>query len=374
MEQANEIKNQILEAKNICLIPNDNEPESLACSLALFYTLKELNKNVNLIVDELPKKLNFLTPSIDFISSPKNFVISVPRSSADVSQIYYEKNEDSLKIHLTVDKGQIKKENLSFYFEDAKPDLIITLGIQDFQKQLSEKLNSFGFLLGSAILNLDNNQDNKRFGGINIIEEKSIAEIVLEIQKTIAEGQLNPGAANCLLTGLTIYYENFKSEKTNPGVFETAAELIKKGASNKLISDNLNSTTNIEANLLGKILQNIKIEEGFQISLIQDDNSFEGLSKESAGQLVEKIKAVGIQNNLLVLWKKNSPSPTINGFFYSASNEALDRLAKDYQIISKNHWLFLAINNSDLNLTKEKIINLLKERKTNISIYAESLK
>src|SRR3989344_8615005 len=120
-----EAKKLITEAKNICLIPSTtNESESLTAVLALFYTLKELNKNVNLIVEDFPEKLNFLVPSLDFISSPKNFVISIPRSLADVSQVYYEKNEKNLEIHLTVDKGQIKKENISFYFSEPKPDVI----------------------------------------------------------------------------------------------------------------------------------------------------------------------------------------------------------------------------------------------------------
>src|SRR3989344_8627961 len=107
----------ITEAKNICIIPSEtNEPESLTATLALFYTLKELHKNVNLIIQDLPENFNFLTPSLDFISSPKNFVISIPRNVADISQVYYEKNEDSLKIHLTIENGQIKKDNISFYF------------------------------------------------------------------------------------------------------------------------------------------------------------------------------------------------------------------------------------------------------------------
>src|SRR3989344_3105551 len=236
MEKANEIKNIIQEANTICLIPNNNEPESIVSALALFYTLRELHKNVNLIIDELPKKLSFLTPSIDFISTPKNFVISIPRSLADISQIYYEKNDDNLKIHLTIDKGQVKKESLSFYFEDTKQDLIITLGIQDFHKQLSEKLNSFGFLLGSSILNIDNNSQNKKFGAINVVEPESIIEIILYMVRTM-DIEISKSAANCLLTGLIIYYENFKSHKTSSDVFEVAAEMIKKGADNNQIID-----------------------------------------------------------------------------------------------------------------------------------------
>lgn len=180
-----ESKHLITQAKNIYLIPAE-EPEAITSALALFYTLKEKSKNVNLILENLPENLKFLSPSLDFISYPKNFVISIPNKIANVSQIFYEKNDDTLKIHLTVENGNIKKDNISFYFAEAKPDLIITLGIKDYQKHLSEKLNSFGFLIDSSILNIDNTstgsvQENKKFGKINIIENKPLLEIIMRL-------------------------------------------------------------------------------------------------------------------------------------------------------------------------------------------------
>jgi len=240
-------KKLIEEAKNIYIIPSQiNEPESIVSALALFYTLKELNKNVNLIIEELPEKLKFLVPSLDFISYPKNLVISIPQKSTDVSQIYYEKNEEALKIYLTIDKGNIKKENISFYFSEPKPDLIITLGIQDFKVQLIEGLDCFGFLMDSPILNIDtptslgtDKQENKNFGKINLIEDCSFSEILMALLKSINKELIKKEAANCLLAGLIIYTDNFKNSKTTAEIFETAGLLMKKGANIKEITDNL---------------------------------------------------------------------------------------------------------------------------------------
>src|SRR3989338_6090928 len=202
-ETSNGVKQLIGEAKNICVIPSQtNEPESLTAALALFYILKELHKNVNLIIQDFPEKLNFLVPSLDFITSPKNFVISIPKSVAEVSQIYYEKNEENLKIHLTVDKGRIKKEDVLFYFSSAKPDLVITLGIKDLESQLKDQLDSFGFILDTPILNIDTktendtdnqeslgeaNNENKKFGRVDLVEKKSISEIIFTLAKSIDE-------------------------------------------------------------------------------------------------------------------------------------------------------------------------------------------
>jgi hypothetical protein len=173
-------KQAINESKNIYIIPSE-EPEATTCALALFYTLRNLSKNVNLVIEQIPESLNFLAPSLDFISYPKNFVISIPNKIADISQVNYEKSDEALKIHLTLEKGSIKKDNISFYFSEPKPDLIITIGIQDFAGQLKDKLDSFGFLLDSPVVNIDNKQENKKFGKINLIEEKPLLEAVMNL-------------------------------------------------------------------------------------------------------------------------------------------------------------------------------------------------
>jgi len=188
MENTTESKQLINDAKNIYLIPAE-EPGAIVATLALFYTLKQQGKNVNLMLETLPEDLKFLAPSLDFVSYPKNFVISVPNKIANISQIFYEKNDDALKIHLTIENGNIKKEDIAFYFSEAKPDLVITLGIKDYSKELSGRLNSFGFLLDSPVMNIDNSADtstgsvqvNKKFGKINLIEEKSLLEIVMQL-------------------------------------------------------------------------------------------------------------------------------------------------------------------------------------------------
>jgi len=232
MENIIESKKLIDASKNIYLITSE-EPEAIASTLALFYTLKDLGKNVNLILDELPENLKFLSPSLDFISYPKNFVLSVPNSVAKISQIYYEKNDEALKIHLTLENGNIKKDNISFYFQEAKPDLIITLGVEDYQKELSERLNSFGFLLGSPIINIDNKQNNENFGKINLLGNSSIAEITYNLSEN-----LKKESAKCLLTGIVIYTENFKNKLT-ADIFEIAGNLMKAGADLKQITDNI---------------------------------------------------------------------------------------------------------------------------------------
>lgn len=231
-----ELKNLISQAKNIYLLPAENSQEAIPCALALFYTLKHLNKNVNMVIESFPEKFNFLVPSLDFISYPRNFVISVPSSVALISQVYYEKSEENLKIHLTLDKGTIKKDNISFYYSDARPDLIIALGIKDFKKELEGKLNQFAFLMESDILNLDTDvQNNKNFGKINLVEDKALSEIVLDLANDLSKESVKKESATCLLSALVVYTDNFKNQKTNSSALECASNLMKAGADREKI-------------------------------------------------------------------------------------------------------------------------------------------
>ena len=165
-------------------------------------------------------------------------MLSIPNNVAKISQIFYEKNDEALKIHLTLENGNIKKDNIAFYFSETKPDLVITLGIKDYTKELSDRLNSFGFLLDSPILNIDNTtdslQENKKFGKINLLGNSSLTEIILQLH----EGAIKKDLADCLLSGIIIYTENFKKNIT-ADIFETSGSLMKSGAELKKIIDNL---------------------------------------------------------------------------------------------------------------------------------------
>lgn len=369
-----EVKKLVYDAKNICVIPSQtNEPESLTSALALFYTLKELNKNVNLIIEDFPEKFDFLVPLLDFIASPKNFVISIPRSLADVSQVYYEKNEDSLKIHLTVEKGRVKKENISFYFSEAKPDLVITLGIKDLQNQLINKLDSFGFILDSPILNIDNSLENKKFGKFNFIENKSLSEITLDFIKSFNENLVKKDSANCLLTGLIIYYENFKNPKTTHEIFQICADLIKRGASHKYIVDSLYKMTRKEMHFFSNIFQNLRAADNYEGSFaILNSNEFQNFGENEANFAVEKIKTIGIQSDVLVLWKSHSSEPAIKGFFYSKRPNLINKIVpilsrirdnigtqNEQQNLTKSDWVFLSMPGLDIDLVKDKIMNII---------------
>jgi len=228
MNNYKEAEKTIKKSQNIWIFPSENLPDSIPASLALFYTLKKLSKNVNLFLENFPKKIEFLVPSLDFIDYPSEFIISIKNSDEDISQLYYEKNENDLKLFFKLKRGIIKKKNISFDWTWKKPDLIVTIGIKKLNEigKLPEKIQKV------PILNIDTQNGNKMFGNINLIDQNStITEITTQVIKSIDENLFEENISTCLLTGLILISDNFSKPENLPQVFERAAFLMKKGGS-----------------------------------------------------------------------------------------------------------------------------------------------
>ena len=362
MDSLKEIKGLIDQSKNIYILPNQEREESVINALALFYTLKELNKNVNLIIDEIPERLKFLIPSLDYISYPRNFVVGIPNSKAEISQIRYEKDEKDLKIYLTIDKGNIKKNDISFCFTEPKADALITLGLEELiSKKQSDPLAS-DVLLNVPILNIDNQEANKNFGEINLVKPgRPLTETVLEIIKSIDEGLIKKNVANSLLAGVIIFSDNFHKPETSSETLETASFLLKKGASLQQVVDNLyRRGLLLQTKFLGQILNNLNTTENNNISFaVLDSPDFQNFGESEANLAIGQLKTIFDFKNLLVLWKSHASGPTSKGFFYSENYDLIKKTRNEYQGTVKNNAVFFSNENLDLNFIKNKTLNFL---------------
>lgn len=223
MSQLKKAIKLIEDSKNVSIFPyGDEKSEIIPLSLALLYSLRKIGKNVNLLIEEMPEKFKFLIPSLDFISYPRNFLLSIPKKNAEVSQIRYEKNGEGLKIYFTLEKGNLKKDSLLLNVINPLPDLLINLGAKD-QKHLKQFFPEKS--LNCPILNIHSLTSKK----------SSIVETVFNFIKSINENLFNKEISTPLLTSLIIFSENFQNQNTTPALFEIAAFLAKQGASPKEI-------------------------------------------------------------------------------------------------------------------------------------------
>ena len=193
-------------------------------------------------------------------------------------------------------------------------------------------------------------------------EAKSLSEITLNLIRALNEGLIKSNSANCFLTGLIIHYENFKSQETNPQVFRICSELIEKGADHRQVINNIYKTTEKEVNFLGQILQNLKVTDNGMSVAVLDSIESQNFAESEASTAIEKIKAIGIQSDLLVLWQSHASESAVKGFFYSKKTGLINKVAQiEQQSLVKNDWLFLSMSGSDINLVKDKIIKIINQ-------------
>ena len=203
-------------------------------------------------------------------------------------------------------------------------------------------------------------QENTKFGKINLVENRSLAEIIFDVVNSLGENLISKNVATCLLTGLVMYYEDFKSKRTTAQIFHTAAELVKRGAGHQQIVENIRKITKKETQFFSSIFQNLRATEGYEGSFaILESHDFHHFGESEANFAIERIKTIGIQDDLLVLWKSHSSAPLVKGFFYSKKESLIVKVAQHQETLPKHDWVFLSISETDINAAKEKIMNLL---------------
>lgn len=364
MDSVNLAKNLIEKSRDILILPSKElQGDNLGATLALFYTLKKLGKNVNMNIGDVPEKFQFLTGSLPVDSG--NFAISINTEGKEISQMRYEKNCNDLKIYLALGKGQIKNDDVSFApipdtgIFQPHPDLLITVGVQSLESVPQ-------YLWGSPILNIDYQPQNENFGEVNLIEmTSSLAEIAVDLIKSMGDdGLFCEKTATCLLTGVIWSSQNFRNSKTKPKTFEVSAFLIEKGANHQEIIQHLYKHKTIsQIKLLGKVLENLNFHDQKEIySASITDRDFQECqanSKDLSFVLEELKFHFRYLPNLLILWESHASPPLTKGIFYSPRSDLTKKIAENFESTSKGAGVLFLIRETDLNIAKEKALNVL---------------
>lgn len=364
MEAINLAKNLIEKSQNILILPAPEHQGDSACSaIALFYTLKKLGKNANLKISELPEKFKFLTNH--FAPPNEDFIISVNTEGKEISRMRYEKNGKDLKIYLALNKGQLGSQDISFIpFSGQETfardyDLLVSVGIQSLEN-IPQNLWTL------PILNIDNQPQNENFGEVNLIEmTSSLAEITTDLIKlTGGTDFFNKEISTCLLAGIIWSSQNFRNPKTRPQTFETSAFLIEKEASHQEIIQHLYKQKSIsQIKLLGKILENLDFyepKEVYSANVKESDFTECKASSKDLAFVFEELKFhFRYLPNLLILWESHASPPITKGVFYSSNQNYVRRMTENFESTSKGSGVLFLARETDLNIVKEKVLNIL---------------
>lgn len=200
----------------IIFTPKGCEPEDLEKNLALFYTLKKLGGDVNILIEKINQQNQrnrlFNSPAS---GSPANreYAISINTSDKEVTEMRYEKEKNRLNIFLTVKKGEIQDEDIVLKppLEDQvkKPILLIA---PDFTpspkiKLLARALNKIEFEKKKQLYSISLTSNDFCFSNAN---QKDLGFILEELTTNTWR-----------LPSLLLLWETHSSSLSIRGVFYT---------------------------------------------------------------------------------------------------------------------------------------------------------
>lgn len=176
------IKEEIQKAEDIVILTHENpDGDAVGSALAMYLTLKKLNKQVDVIIPEYSNVFSFL-PGAD--------------------QIKKEGKEEAYDLAIAVDATGIGRLNgFAKYFEDAK-----------------------------VKIQIDHHQVNEMFGDYNFVNPASPAcaqNLIFIIEQLGVE--IDKEIGTCLLTGIITDTGGFKYEGVSAETFEFTSWLLAKG-------------------------------------------------------------------------------------------------------------------------------------------------
>jgi len=216
--------------------PKDCRPEELEKNLALFYTLKKLGGDVNILIEKINQQNQrnhlFNSPVLGSPAS-REYAISINTSDKEVAEMRYEKEKNRLNIFLTVKKGEIQEEDIVLkppLEEQAKKPVLLVA--PDFTpspkiKLLARALNKIEFEKEKQLYSISLTSNDFYFSNAN---QKDLGFVLEELTTDTWQ-----------LPSLLLLWENYSSPLSIRGVFYT----LKKDWLKKLLE-------NFEGNRKGK--------------------------------------------------------------------------------------------------------------------------
>ena len=203
------IKNEMLKAEKIIILTHESpDGDAIGSSMAMYLALKNLGKNPDVIIPEIPKVFNFM-PGINEVKS--------------------ESNVDKYDLAIALDCGDIKRLNgFSKYFEEAERTIVI-----------------------------DHHSGNTMFGHYNYVDPVSPATAqILAMMFDYYEIEITKEIGTCLITGIITDTGGFKYSSVNSDTFDFAARLLENGVNISSVYENVMQKVSLSRFNLTKIAVN----------------------------------------------------------------------------------------------------------------------
>ena len=304
----------IKESKKIVLISHINpDGDALGSSLALYFALKKMKKNVKVVnlSKELPQNLDFL-PGFD----------------------------------------EIKRDLPKKY------DLIISFDCGSFDRLGIEEKKS-------KLINFDHHISNTRYGDINIIEEDfaSTSEVVYRFLKENSI-TISKESAICIYTALVTDTGFFQYESVNERVFLVASELVKLGVNPSFVAKMLNEREPLcKMRLLSKMLDTLTLYLNAKVGVIKVTQK---MLKETGANITHTEDGANIVRKLAVVevgvMLREEEDGRIKVSLRSKNYVDVSKIAKEFGGGGHKRAAGFVSNHRDFQIVLDELLDAIKRR------------
>lgn len=309
-------------SKNILILPSSPpDGDSLGSAVALYLTLKKLQKDVTVICsDPVPDVYDFL-PNMKIVGnkliSSNDFIITIDCHKTQLDKIKSAIEDNKINIILSPKEGHFSEDDIKFNKGEIGYDLIITVDTAELTQLHSIYENNIEMFQRLPLINIDHHISNTHFGKINYVDimASSTTELLTPLLEELAREEgielIDEDIATLLLTGIITDTGSFQNANTTPRSFEVASELIAYGARQQEIIQYIYKTKQLsQLKLWGRVLSKIQTDEKHHIvwSVVsQQDFRDTGSNEDETGDIIDELmtNAPGAEIILLLKEKKD---------------------------------------------------------------------
>ncbi len=379
---------EINKAKNVLIsFSVDFNGDAISSSLALYWLLQKMGKQVNIVADpslsnnseqiSSEKIFNFLPGFSDIkdtLDNIRKFIVSLDISNAKVDQIKYTLEKNKLNFIVSPKEGFFTDEDISTQTSGFKYDLIITVDAMDLESLGKTYDNNVEFFYKTPIINIDHHASNEEFGQINIINLNAVSssEIIFNIFKKQSVDLIDEDIATCLLAGIIYKSKSFKTPNLTPKTLLSTSQLINLGARREEIINNLYRSRSLESlKLWGKVLNNLKSlsnEELIYSTLTTQNFKDTGTDSKHLLSVVEELIASIPKAKIIIIFYPQKNNKNITKFFiFSIKNINSLEIVKEYQAQGSQKIAQGSIK-QEMSIAKNKILETVKNKLAKMSL------
>lgn len=370
-------KQLIDEARHVLIcLPKSSRVDNTTAALTLKFILEAANKYIEVIGDDFlaSPNLKFLT-GIDTIRpslpSLKQLIIKVSTKKTPLKEFSYHTETDQLNIFLEPEQGIFNSKDVSVEAAEYRFDLIITIGVANFQSLGNVFKQAPDFFYTQPIINIDYRANNERFGQVNLINTKNVAtsEIVHDLISSLDQEELiDKQLATLLLTGMISETSGLKSNNLTPQVLEKISKLISYQVNVAEINKQLFHTKSLNMlKLWGRVLARLKEAPNLKLvwSLLpQEDFIKSGASHNDLPQVIEELISSYARAHLIMLLWEN-PDHTIRGLLRTTQHYNALELVDSFSPHGSSHLTHFNVPTSSLIEAEQLLIHHLQNKLTN---------